>query len=126
MERYLAWLAGRPGGPATRGRWISGLSQFFQAIRRYGWDDTLPATAGVLAGDCPPRPPRLTRHLAGYVMARVEEPASLSRWPDPATRLVSLILIRCGLRACDACTLKFDCLIHDGQGAPACGTSTPK
>jgi integrase len=51
-------------------------------------------------------------------MAQVEEPANLSRWPDPATRLVTLILIRCGLRACDACTLKFDCLIHDGQGAP--------
>lgn len=51
-------------------------------------------------------------------MAQVEAPANLSRWPDPATRLVTLILIRCGLRACDACTLKFDCLIHDGQGAP--------
>ena len=48
----------------------------------------------------------------------MEAPANLSRWPDPATRLVTLILIRCGLRACDACTLKFDCLIHDGQGAP--------
>ncbi len=115
LERYLAWLA---AGPATRGRWISGLHQFFQAIRRYGWDETLPATAGLFAGDCPPRPPRLTRHLAEYVMAQVEEPANLGRWPDPATRLVTLILIRCGLRACDACTLKFGCLIHDGQGAP--------
>jgi integrase len=118
LERYLAWLAGRAGGPATRGRWIGSLNQFFQAIRRYGWDDTLPATAAMFAGDCPPRPPRLTRHLAEYVMAQVESPASLSRWPDPATRLVTLILIRCGLRACDACTLKFDCLIYDGQGAP--------
>ena len=118
LERYLAWLAARPAGPATRGRWISGLHQFFQAIRRYGWDETLPATAGLFAGDCPPRPPRLTRHLAEYVMAQVEEPANLGRWPDPATRLVTLILIRCGLRACDACTLKFGCLIHDRQGAP--------
>ena len=118
LERYLAWLAARPAGPATKGRWISGLHQFFQAVRRYGWDDTLPVTAGLFAGDCPPRPPRLTRHLAEYVMAQVEAPANLSRWPDPATRLVTLILIRCGLRACDACTLKFDCLIHDGQGAP--------
>ena len=118
LERYLAWLAARPAGPATRGRWISGLHQFFQAIRRYGWDETLPATAGLFAGDCPPRPPRLTRHLAEYIMAQVEEPANLSRWPDPATRLVTLILIRCGLRACDACTLNCGCLIHDGQGAP--------
>lgn len=29
-----------------------------------------------------------------------------------------MILIRCGLRASDACTLAFDCLLHDGQGAP--------
>ena len=28
-----------------------------------------------------------------------------------------MILIRCGLRATDACTLAFDCLLHDGQGA---------
>ena len=118
LERYLGWLAARPGGPATRGRWISALQCFFLAIRQYGWDDTLPATAAFFAGDCPPRPPRLTRHLAEYVMAQVESPASLGRWPDPATRLVTLILIRCGLRACDACTLKFNCLIHDGQGAP--------
>ena len=118
LERYLGWLAARPGGPATRGRWISALQCFFLAIRQYGWDDTLPATAAFFAGDCPPRPPRLTRHLAEYVMAQVESPASLGRWPDPATRLVTLILIRCGLRACDACTLKFNCPIHDGQGAP--------
>jgi hypothetical protein len=26
-------------------------------------------------------------------------------------------LIRCGLRATDACTLPFDCLLHDGQQA---------
>ncbi|HYO85362.1 MAG TPA: tyrosine-type recombinase/integrase [Dermatophilaceae bacterium] len=29
-----------------------------------------------------------------------------------------MILIQCGLRATDACTLAFDCLLHDGQGAP--------
>ena len=26
-------------------------------------------------------------------------------------------MIRCGLRATDACTLPFDCLLHDGQQA---------
>ncbi len=29
-----------------------------------------------------------------------------------------MILIRCGLRSCDACALPFDCLVHDEQGAP--------
>ena len=51
-------------------------------------------------------------------MAQVEAPANLDRWPHPEGRLVTMILIRCGLRASDACTLAFDCLLHDGQGAP--------
>jgi hypothetical protein len=37
---------------------------------------------------------------------------------DPDARLITLILIRCGLCASDACTLAFDCLLYDGQGAP--------
>jgi integrase len=118
LERYLAWLAARPGGPATRARWINALHLFFQAIRQYNWDATLPTTATFFVGDCPPRPPRLSRHLAEYVMAQVEQPANLDRWPDPAHRLVTLLLIRCGLRVSDACTLRFDCLVHDGQRAP--------
>jgi integrase-like protein len=44
--------------------------------------------------------------------------ANLDRWPNAEGRLITLILIRCGLRASDACTLPFDCLLHDGQGAP--------
>ena len=35
-----------------------------------------------------------------------------------AGRLVTLILIRCGLRVSSALSLAFDCLVHDGQGAP--------
>ena len=51
-------------------------------------------------------------------MTQIELPANLDRWPDPACRLVTLILIRCGLRISSARTLAFDCLLHDGQGAP--------
>jgi integrase len=93
----------------------SGWEAEAQAIRQHGWDDTVPATA---AGDIPHRPPRHTRHLAEHIMAQVQAPASLDRWPSPEGRLVTVILIRCGLRATDACTLAFDCLLHDGQGAP--------
>ncbi|SEB98949.1 Phage integrase family protein [Streptomyces sp. 2231.1] len=51
-------------------------------------------------------------------MTQVEQPANLNRWTDSAARLITLILIRCGLRVSDACTIQFDCLLHDGQGAP--------
>ena len=118
LERYLAWLASQPTGHGAREDGITALGAFFQSIRMHGWDDTLPATALLFPGDIPPRPPRLTRHLAEHVMTQVEAPANLRRWAVPEGRLVTVILIRCGLRASDACTLAFDCLLHDGQGAP--------
>lgn len=117
LERYLAWLSTQPGGQSIKEDSVGGVHRFFQAIRQHGWDDTLPPTAMFVPGDYPPRPPRLTRHLSEHVMAQIEHPANLDRWPTPEGRLVTLILIRCGLRASDACTLAFDCLLHDGQGA---------
>lgn len=118
LERYLAWLVTQPSGLGAREDAVTAVSMFFQAIRQHGWDDTLPTTAVFFPGDTPRRPPRLSRRLAEHVMAQVESPANLDRWPHPQGRLLTLILIRCGLRASDACTLGFDCLIHDGQGAP--------
>jgi integrase len=118
LERFLAWLAGLPIGASTRIRHIGGVHMFLQAIRRHSWDDRLPATAVIYRGDYPRRPARASRSLAEYVMTQLEQPASLDSWPSPEGRLVTLILIRCGLRVSSACTLAFDCLIHDGQGAP--------
>lgn len=118
LERYLAWLVTQPGGQVIKEDGVTSLSTFFDAIRQHGWDDTLPTTAVFFGGDRPARPPRLSRRLPEHVMAQVEAPGNLDRWPHPHGRLVTLILIRCGLRATDACTLGFDCLVHDGQGAP--------
>lgn len=118
LERFLGWLAAQPGGPVTKSRHIGGVQLFFEAIRRHRWDERLPTTAVFFAEDYPKRPPRTTRHLAEDVMNQIELPANLDRWPSPEGRLVTIILIRCGLRISDACTLPFDCLLHDGHGAP--------
>lgn len=118
LERYLAWLVNQPLGRGAKEDAVTAPGCFFQAIRQHGWDDTLPTTAVFFPGDLPPRPPRLTRHLTEHVMTQVEAPHNLDRWASPAGRLITIILIRCGLRATDACTLSFDCLLHDGQGAP--------
>ena len=118
LERYLAWLATAPAGLGAKEDAVTGLHLFFSAIRQHGWDDTLPTTAVFFAGDTPRRPPRRSRRLTEHVMAQIEAPANLDRWAHPDARLITLILIRCGLRASDACTLAFDCLVHDGQGAP--------
>jgi integrase len=118
LERHLAWVASQPGGWGLKKTRIQGLNLFFQAIRQHRWDDTLPGTAAYYPGDTPPAPAQVSRRLAEHVMAQVESEDNLDRWTDPAARLITLILVRCGLRISSALTLDFDCLVHDAQDAP--------
>ena len=118
LERHLGWVTSLPGGHGVMKTRIGGLNLFFEAIRQHEWDDTLPGTAAFYAGDTPPAPEQVSRRLAEYVMAQIESPANLRLWTDHASRLVTLVLIRCGLRISSVLTLDFDCLLHDGQGAP--------
>src|SRR4051812_40950577 len=117
LERYLAHVSSQPGGHGMKKHRIGGLNLFFQNIRQNGGDDTLPGTAALYGGDTPPIPKQVPRPLAEYVMAQIEAPANLDRWPNPGGRLIPLILTRCGLRISSALALDFDCLLHDGQGA---------
>jgi len=118
LEQFLAVLSTSPIGAATRSRHIGGLHLFFEAIRRHRWHDELPTSAGFFTDDHPTRPSRTDRRVAEHIMNQIEQPANLDHWPDPQGRLVTMILISCGLRVSDACTLPFDCLLHDGRGAP--------
>ena len=69
--------------------------------------------------DYPRKPARLPRALAEHIMAQVEDPANLARCTDPAVRLVTVILMRCGLRSGDALKLPREgCIAHDPDGAP--------
>ena len=68
--------------------------------------------------DYPRQGPRLPRALAGHVMTQVEDPANLDRWDSPAYRLITLILIRCGLRITDVTAIPADCTVRDADGAP--------
>jgi integrase len=117
LERYLADL--RPlGATHHHVRLISSLGIFFQDIRRHRWDPDLPADAVFFAEDYPRQAERLPRALAENVMAQVEDPANLDRWDDPVYRLITVILMRCGLRSKDATRLPYDCLVRDSDGAP--------
>ena len=72
-----------------------------------------------------PRPgQRLPRALAGHIMAQVEDPANLERQDNPAYRLITLILIRCGLRITDATAIPSGCFVRDPTALPTCGTTT--
>ena len=118
LERYLAVLQAEMGGQVRHSTYVGGLSGFLRAVRRHGWDGTLPATTAVYPEDFPARGARLPRGLAAHVMAQVEQPANLGRLASPACRLITLILIRCGLRISSAAGLAFDCTVTDADGAP--------
>ena len=51
-------------------------------------------------------------------MAQVEDPANLERQGNLAYRLITLILIRCGLRITDATTIPSGCVVRDADEAP--------
>jgi integrase len=118
LERYLAHLATDPRAARSRAKDVGAVNTFLRAIRQHGWDDTLPATAAFYPEDFPAFDYRLPRALAEHVMAQVEQPTNLDRWPSPDGRLVTLLLIRCGLRVGDATQLAFDCVVRDADGAP--------
>jgi integrase len=118
LERYLAELQAEFAGRQVHAERIGQLASLLQAIRRLGWDDSLPATAMFHPDDYPKRGEMLPRALAEHVMAQLEDPVNLDRWNDPARRLVTLILIRCGLRLGDALRLPLDCIVHDADQAP--------
>ncbi len=118
LERYLAHLGGEMGGKNTHSKHIGVLNDFFAAIRRHGWSHALPAAAMFFPEDYPKQLERLPRALAEHVMAQLEDPAHLDRWDDPVRRLITLILMRCGLRISDAVKLPHECVVRDRDGAP--------
>jgi integrase len=118
LERYLADLHAEWAGRQRHNDHIGQLNNFLHAIRQHRWDATLPADALIFADDYPKRTTLAPRALAEQVMAQVEQPDNLERWDNPAFRLVTLILIRCGLRVSDALRLRIDCIVTDAEGAP--------
>lgn len=117
LERYLADLS-RLASPQRQGSHVGLLGEFFAAIRQHHWATGLPATAVFFTEDYPRRNERLPRALAEQVMTQLEEPANLNRFDNPAYRLVTVILMSCGLRVTDALRLRSDCVTTDTGGAP--------
>lgn len=118
VERYLAHLHAEYAGRVVHTHHIGQLNSFFLAIRQHGWDDTLQPSALLFPDDFPRRTARLPRALSEVVMTQLEQPVNLDRWRDPAHRLTTLILMRCGLRIIDAIGLPHDCIVRDADGAP--------
>ena len=118
LERYLAHLHAELAGRTVHRHMIGQLNLFFTAIRQHGWDSTLPTNTMFFPEDLPEEPQWLPRALSEHVMAQLERPDNLSRWNIPAYQLVTVILMRCGLRITDALGLPGDCIVRDVNGAP--------
>jgi integrase len=118
LERYLADLRGDRIHAQRRGTHVGLLNRFFSAIRQHHWETALPAEAMFFTEDYPKREERLPRALAEQVMAQLEDPDNLARFADPAHRLITIILMRCGLRVTDALRLRNDCVVADAEGTP--------
>jgi integrase len=118
LERYLADLHAVMAGRTAHTHHIGQLNTFLRTIRVHRWDETLPGNAVFVPEDYPKPPPLLPRAVAEHVMAQLEDPGNLDRWRDPARRLITTILIRCGLRISDALSLPFDPIAQDADGAP--------
>jgi len=118
LERYLADLHAAMGGRTAHTHHIGQLNTFLRTIRLHRWDETLPGGAVFVPEDYPTPAPLLPRAIAEHVMTQLEDPGNLDRWQDPARRLITLILIRCGLRLTDALNLPFNPVAQDTDQAP--------
>ncbi|WP_327388155.1 tyrosine-type recombinase/integrase [Streptomyces sp. NBC_01207] len=118
LERYLAHLHADYAGRVVHRNFMGQLNLFFLAIRQHRWNDTLPASTVFFPEDFPRYDERLPRALSEPVMTQLEQPSNLDRWKTPAYRLVTLILMRCGLRITDTVRLPHDCIVHDADSAP--------
>jgi len=118
LERYLAGLHADLNGRHCHVQHVGALNGFLKAIRQHRWDDTLPAEAMLFPEDYPRRAELLPRALSEQVAAQLQEPGNLARWDTPAYQLITLILMRCGLRISDAAKIPFTCVVTDADGAP--------
>lgn len=117
LEAYLADLATSVPNAQQRQVHIGQLRSFLETVRHRDWA-SLDPTAALYSDDNPPRPVRGPRTVTEHVMTQLESPAAIAAWHDPAGALITLILIRCGLRVGDGTRLAYDCLVTDPRGAP--------
>jgi integrase len=118
LEEFLADLHSSGMTATYRTGVISSIGIFLGDLRRHRWDATLPADAVFYPEDSPKLPKPVPRALAEFVMAQVEKPDNLNLFANPTYELITLILIRCGLRITDATGLPFDCVVTDTEAAP--------
>ena len=118
IEEFLAYLHTHTAGVVTHRTRIGQFNTFLLTMRRHGWVTDLPNTAQIYTEDYPKETVRHPRALSEHVMSQLENPRNLAKMATPHHRLITLILIRCGLRISDTVALTQDCISRDKDGAP--------
>ena len=118
IERYLAYLHTHSAGVVSHRMRVGQFNMFLLTMRRHGWVTDLPNTALIYREDYPKETIRPPRALSEYVMAQLEAPENLAKWPSPQHLLITVILMRCGLRISDTVALTQDCIVRDKNDAP--------
>lgn len=118
IEGYLAFLHANVAGRAQHRILVGQFNTFLLTVRRFGWVTDLPNTAMIYTEDYPKETRKKPRALSEYVMAQIENPENLLRMTQRHHRLITLILINCGLRISDVVALTQDAVIKDKAGAP--------
>ena len=116
LEHYPScWLA-RASPDTAKATYLVCLRGFLDAFRQHCWLPGLPSKASIHLDELPKRPQPLPRFAPEFVMAQLEDPASLARLPDETTRHLVIVLIETGLRANNACALPVNPIIEDSVG----------
>ena len=118
LERYLADLHRELAGRHKHREHVSQLASLLRDARRHQWEPALNPSAMIFPEDHPAPPRALPRALAGHVTAQLEDPANLGKWENPAYQLITIILMRCGLRITDATAIPSGCVVRDAAGSP--------
>lgn len=118
IEQFLAYLHTHSPGQVTHRQRVGQFNLFLLTARRHEWITDLPSSAAIYPEDYPKVTVRQPRALSEHVMAQVEHPENLAKWASPHHRLITVILIRCGLRISDTVALTQDCIVRDRDGAP--------
>jgi len=118
LERYLAWVARLGLADSTKSQIRSHLRGLLEDNRRHGWFPAIAAEAVIYRDELlSNRRYCLPRFIPEYVMSQLEDEDNLARL-DPRYRLLVVLITETGLRATDACTLRFDSLLTDSAGWP--------
>ncbi len=118
LERYLAWLGPVRLADSTKAQVRSHLRGLLEDNHRHGWVPAIPAEAVIYHDELlSSRRYSVPRFIPEYVMGQLEDDDNLDRL-QPRYRLLVVLITETGLRATDACTLRFDSLLTDSAGWP--------